>query len=556
MDHVLHVYTRISSIQQEGNTSLDQQRDAGQYIADRLGMTTKLWNEGVASSYGDDIEDRPVLAEMMSQVQDGLIKNIFVEYTDRLSRNQKSWSAIRFLLERHEVKLYTASSFEPLDLQDPTDELILAVLSAINIFENKQRKNRMTTGRYRKIEQNKWHGGAATFGYRISDGSLVVDEYESKWVNKIFETFAETRSIQDVRLMLRKNNVKTRRGNDIWSSGSVEKLLTNTHYDGYYVVNKYKTRLDKDGKKIKEVIDTFTNQCPSILDPDLSEKVRQILVERSNQNRSRDANLKHEYLLRKRMKCGSCGYTLSPLSRKDRNYYHCPNKEREWRSTDTEPRKCDGLRRIPTDVIDDRIWEIVVSVLENSNLYKQSVKDDVMSNAKTWDLSRKELDARRRRKTSIQKEIKLLKETITNLRLSNLTGKVETEEFSRSVDVAEKQIRELQTEKDNIVEEINRSKRHQSWIDWIGDFDRRIRKLRHTTDIKERANLLDDLEVKIVVSNDVTGGTNHTLSIDFNVPYVGDGFRWRDPKNKSKSGYQLVKGSKTITADLVPETGK
>ena len=555
MDHVIHVYTRISSLQQEGNTSLEQQKDAGQFVADRLGMKTQLWNEGVASSYGDDIEDRPVLAEMMSQVQDGQIKHIFVEYTDRLSRNQKSWSAIRFLLERHEVKLYTASSTEPLDLQDPTDELILAVLSAINIFENKQRKNRMTTGRYRKIEENKWHGGAAPFGYRIEDGSLVVDQYEGKWVNEIFKTYAETRSIQNIRLMLRENNVKTRRGKTIWSSGSVEKLLTNTHYNGHYSVNKYKTRLDKDGKKVKEVIETFTNECPSIVDPDVSKQVSKILAERSNQNRSRDANLKHEYLLRKRMKC-SCGYTLSPLSRKDQNFYYCPVKEREWRSTNEDRVECAGLRRIPSDVIDDRVWEIVVSVLENSNLYKETIREDVMSNAKTWELSRKELDARRRRKTSIQKEIKLLKETISNLRLSNLTGKVEMDEFTRSVDVAEKQIRELQTEKDNIVEEIDRSKRHQKWIDWVGDFDRRISKLRHTRDFKERSNLLDDLGVEIVVSNDDTGGTNHALTIDFNVPYVGDDFRWNDPKNKSKMGYQLIDGSKTITADLVPKTGK
>jgi site-specific DNA recombinase len=555
MDHVIHVYTRISSIQQEGNTSLEQQRDAGQYVADRLGMKTKLWDEGVASSYGDDIEDRPVLAEMMSQVQDGQIKRIFVEYTDRLSRNQKSWSAIRFLLERHEVKLYTASSTEPLDLQDPTDELILAVLSAINIFENKQRKNRMTTGRYRKIEENKWHGGAAPFGYRIEEGSLVVDEHEGKWVDEIFKTYAETRSIQNIRLMLRENNVKTRRGKTIWSSGSVEKLLTNTHYDGHYSVNKYKTRLDKDGKKIKEVIDTFVNECPSILDADVSKQVREILTERSNQNRTRDANLKHDYLLRKRMKC-SCGYTLTPLSRKNQNFYYCPVKEREWRSTNEDRVECAGLRRIPSDVIDDRVWEIVVSVLENSNLYKETMREDVMSNAKTWELSRKELDARRRRKTSIQKEIKLLKETITNLRLSNLTGKVEKDEFSRSVDVAEKQIRELQTEKDNIVEEIDRSKRHQKWIDWVGDFDRRIGKLRHTRDFKERSTLLDDLGVEIVVSNDDTGGTNHALTIDFNVPYVGDEFRWNDSKNKSKMGYQLIDGSKTITADLVPKMGK
>lgn len=555
MDHVIHVYTRISSIQQEGNTSLEQQRDAGQYVADRLGMKTKLWDEGVASSYGDDIEDRPVLAEMMSQVQEGQIKRIFVEYTDRLSRNQKSWSAIRFLLERHEVKLYTASSTEPLDLQDPTDELILAVLSAINIFENKQRKNRMTTGRYRKIEENKWHGGAAPFGYRIEEGSLVVDEYEGKWVDEIFKTYAETRSIQNIRLMLRENNVKTRRGKTIWSSGSVEKLLTNTHYDGHYSVNKYKTRLDKDGKKIKEVIDTFVNECPSILDADVSKQVREILTERSNQNRTRDANLKHDYLLRKRMKC-SCGYTLTPLSRKNQNFYYCPVKEREWRSTNEDRVECAGLRRIPSDVIDDRVWEIVVSVLENSNLYKETMREDVMSNAKTWELSRKELDARRRRKTSIQKEIKLLKETITNLRLSNLTGKVEKDEFSRSVDVAEKQIRELQTEKDNIVEEIDRSKRHQKWIDWVGDFDRRIGKLRHTRDFKERSTLLDDLGVEIVVSNDDTGGTNHALTIDFNVPYVGDEFRWNDSKNKSKMGYQLIDGSKTITADLVPKMGK
>ena len=60
MAETLHIYSRVSTKSQEDNTSLEQQRSKGKALAELLGMDHKIWDEGVASSSSDDIEEREV----------------------------------------------------------------------------------------------------------------------------------------------------------------------------------------------------------------------------------------------------------------------------------------------------------------------------------------------------------------------------------------------------------------------------------------------------------------------------------------------------------------
>ena len=109
----LHVYTRVSSESQEDNTSLQQQAQKGERIAEINGFEVCLWNEGVKSSSSEDLSYRPVLLELLNKVGSGEVKHLYVEYTDRLSRNNQTWSVIRIKLKRNEVKLYKGSDPNP-----------------------------------------------------------------------------------------------------------------------------------------------------------------------------------------------------------------------------------------------------------------------------------------------------------------------------------------------------------------------------------------------------------------------------------------------------------
>ena len=71
--------------------------------------------------------------------------------------------------------------------------------------------------------------------------------------------------------------------------------------------------------------------------------------------------------------------------------------------------------------------------------------------------------------------------------------------------------------------------------------------------IDERKKFLQGLINQIVVNN--TDTREHSITIEFRLPYVGDGFIYNNPKNKS-AGYTIKKGRKTkqVIADLLKKT--
>ena len=104
----LHIYSRVSSaVQEEDGTSLDTQREAGERLAEKLGFKPVLWNEGGQSSASEDLTNRPVLRKLLELVNEGQVQYVFVYNTDRLSRNEATWSVIRLRFVKAKVTLHT-----------------------------------------------------------------------------------------------------------------------------------------------------------------------------------------------------------------------------------------------------------------------------------------------------------------------------------------------------------------------------------------------------------------------------------------------------------------
>jgi DNA invertase Pin-like site-specific DNA recombinase len=93
------VYWGSTLIQQEEGASLETQKQLGIRKAKGLGVDYQLWNEGGQSSAHDDLNNRPVLVSLLSLIESGSVKRLFVYNTDRLSRNQQTWAVIRYKLD-------------------------------------------------------------------------------------------------------------------------------------------------------------------------------------------------------------------------------------------------------------------------------------------------------------------------------------------------------------------------------------------------------------------------------------------------------------------------
>ena len=83
--------------------------------------------------------------------------------------------------------------------------------------------------------------GTSPFGYKIVESRLVPHEEEKKWVKTIFESFRDGQSLDQIRYLLLQNGVMTRRKKPVWSHGSINALLRNTHYGGYYLFTDKKS---------------------------------------------------------------------------------------------------------------------------------------------------------------------------------------------------------------------------------------------------------------------------------------------------------------------------
>jgi len=230
---VLHIYTRVSTLSQaDRGTSLAEQREAGIRRSKELGFSYKLWNEGGKSSSNDDLANRPVLDDLLRQIDKGLVKHLYVWNTDRLSRNLMTWGMIRTSLIKNDVHLHTPTGEQI--LSDEVTNMVIGILSEVSQYDNRLRTQRTRLGKLRRVKENFWMGGPPPFGYSLKDHHLVVNQTESDWVRKIFEWYAGGYSSLQIRNELLKNGVQTRRGNAIWSLGSIVALLDNTHYVGHY----------------------------------------------------------------------------------------------------------------------------------------------------------------------------------------------------------------------------------------------------------------------------------------------------------------------------------
>jgi DNA invertase Pin-like site-specific DNA recombinase len=511
MKPVLHIYTRVSSsAQEERGSSLDSQKELGINKSEELGFDHKIWNEGGKSSKYEDLENRPILKQLLVEMEKGVIEHLFVYNTDRISRNQKTWGAIRWKLKEHSVKLYTPSG--AIDLSSAMDDLVIGILAEISQYDNSLRTERSRLGKLNKVRQGYWKGGPPTFGFKIEDKRLVENKDESKWIRKIYEWYSRMKTIKWIKFQLESNQVLTRRQNTVWSLGSIEAILKNPQYIGRY------TFTDSSSQ---ESVDCF---CPALIDEDLWSSVQE-KRKRNSERRTQNNPTKRFYLLRNLMFCGHCGRQISGRIKesKDERLYYCPEKERIWKTDNTKPedkyvhgRGCSMNRSLNIPRTDTIVWNTVIDVLSDSDVIKQEIRVR-LGGDENYETEARKAKALRNR---LRKELTENQNGMAQLEMNKALQVVDPETYSMSRKGFEERKQLLTERLEQSINKISEMSNHKSWLASVSRFYDQLDKMNTESD-SNRKKFLELFVEKIDVHYD-DKTKEHELIIKFKLPIVDD----------------------------------
>ena len=238
MDNFLDCYIRVStSAQKEDGNSLEVQEQLGREMADRLGLTFRLRNEGAKSSTRGFREE---LYNLQQDIQNKKVSNIWVVERSRLFRDMHDGLMFRRnYLEPFKVNLFEGNDTQPVELINASNRFTYDIMVLVKQLENESRSEKSQQGKIHKLthhspEKPVFMGGSPLFGYLNKDKVWVIESDESKWVKWIFNQYEKGSSVLEIKTELDNQGVKPRRtSNGLWNLETLRNMLQNKSFSAY-----------------------------------------------------------------------------------------------------------------------------------------------------------------------------------------------------------------------------------------------------------------------------------------------------------------------------------
>ena len=532
---VLHILVRVSTqIQEDDGTSLKTQQEQGIELSKKLGMKYQIHNEGGTSSSKDTLDNRPVMLNLLKLMDEGVVKHLYVYNTDRISRNQSTWYLIRQKMVKNQVVLYTSNG--KYDTSGSMENLILGILSEVSQYDNKVRTERSRIGKLEKVKNNYFRGGDPPFGYRIEKvqggSKLVIDEIECQYVQNIYRWYHEGLTVKGIKQRLESGGIKTRRGNNHWSLGTIQLMLRNDTYIG---IDEYYDK--KSGTRVR-------NQIPSIVPVKLFEEVqnRRLRTLRRKGQMNRTSN---EYLIRDIMYC-SCGSPIGGRTKPHQSihHYYCPLTERKFNRSRPFEETCEMKRCVNIQPTEDLVWNTLVDLLTNTEELKNSLDKVLTQNPDFSVLVRKQRLSLTRKIEDLENNLKSITEGIVDLEKKRILNQFHTEDIylqiKKKLDIEYKGIHLKIEDNKNLLSFHYQKDR---WYKSMSDISKVFTKNK-TFSFQQKKEILTHFIHSIILSyNDIK--KVHELHLFLKIPLIFEGIN--HPFDKKVQRENLLKPSKTLT---------
>lgn len=229
-------YTRVSTDGQVGDDKfgLEVQREQILAYCAEHGMTVVRW-------FTDEGESGAKLRPGFDEIVYGDVSNppyeaVVVAKSDRVARDINIYYYYKMMLLRKDLKLISVA--EDFGQMGVFSTMLEAFTMCCAQMERENITKRTSAGRKVKAAQGGYSGGRAPMGYRVENGTLVVNEDEAKIVRRVFELRDAGTPLLSIVDALNDEGYKTRKGKDFVLS-TVQSIVNNRKtYQGYYRYGK------------------------------------------------------------------------------------------------------------------------------------------------------------------------------------------------------------------------------------------------------------------------------------------------------------------------------
>src|SRR6266702_6867346 len=364
---IVDLYCRVSTDEQEDNTSLDEQETIGREYCREHGLVVGMVHREVASGY--QYRERKKLSLMRERYREGKIQGVVIRTLDRLSRSQTHVAILMEEMEHSNVVLYSVK--EVID-DTPMGKFARMVLAFVAEMEREKILDRTLTGRLNKAKDGKIVSGAKPlYGWKwVLNGKgekdhLVLDEEQVTVLHKAAQEYADGISLYQIVDRLTDEGVPSPKGKQ-WHPRTLRRILTDPRMTGDKV--KIFTVKSKRAKQHLEPIELPAGTYPRILSDELYAKV----MERANTNAAlatRNSRTPERFLLRAGfVHCVHCGYAMTTKTNHNRwgseyPHYVCTNTQSDCKHY-----------RVSSVRLDDEVWSIVALLADHVSLLEESIE--------------------------------------------------------------------------------------------------------------------------------------------------------------------------------------
>jgi site-specific DNA recombinase len=376
---------------------------------------------------GKTVMEQPEAKKMLADIRRGHISGLIFSKLARLARNTKELLEFADIFRDQNADLISLA--EAIDTSSPAGRLFFTIIAAMAQWEREEISSRVAASVPIRAQMGKSLGGAAPYGYRWENKTLLVDEKEAPIRALMYEIFREQRRIKTTADILNKKGYRTRKG-ELFSDNTVNRLLRDPMAKGERRANYTKSPGKGKQWQFKPASEWVVTTCPAIITSELWEECNGILDEQEKKRKK--PGRRAIYLLTGYVNC-SCGKGMY-ITHASKNY------------------ACKGCKnRIPADDLDSIYQEYLKGYLTSTDAaqYRSTMGIELVEKERLYELTKEERDRLAKRRTQL-----------VNLRLD---GELDKEGFQEEYKPLEGRLSQLEEQLPLMEAEIDYQRiQHQS----------------------------------------------------------------------------------------------